>query len=77
MALTFRKLHRHFVAEVSPVDLRQVHGMNMFVLKTLLPEVPTGTVFRGVMPFMWADVLRLAILVAFPPIALWLPSLMR
>lgn len=52
-------------------------GMNMFVLKTLLPEVPTGTVFRGVMPFMWADVVRLAILVAFPWISLWLPSLMR
>jgi len=52
-------------------------GMNMFVLKTLLPEVPTGTVFRGVMPFMWADVIRLAILVAFPIIALWLPRLMR
>ncbi len=52
-------------------------GMNMFVLKTLLPEVPTGTVFRGVMPFMWADVLRLAILAAFPTISLWLPSLMR
>ncbi len=52
-------------------------GMNMFVLKSLLPEVPTGTVFRGVMPFMWADVMRLAILVAFPIIALWLPSLMR
>jgi C4-dicarboxylate transporter, DctM subunit len=41
-------------------------GMNMFVLKTLLSRVPTGTVFRGVMPFMWADVVRLAILVAFP-----------
>lgn len=52
-------------------------GMNMFVLKTLLPEVPTGTVFRGVMPFMWADVVRLAILVAFPVISLWLPRLMR
>jgi TRAP-type C4-dicarboxylate transport system permease large subunit len=52
-------------------------GMNMFVLKTLLPEVPTGTVFRGVMPFMWADVVRLAVLVAFPIISLWLPSLMR
>ena len=52
-------------------------GMNMFVLKTLLPEVSTGTVFRGVMPFMWADVVRLAILVAFPIIVLWLPSLMR
>ncbi|HKZ08460.1 MAG TPA: TRAP transporter large permease [Methylomirabilota bacterium] len=52
-------------------------GMNMFVLKTLLPHVPTGTVFRGVMPFMWADVIRLALLVAFPVISLWLPSLMR
>jgi tripartite ATP-independent transporter DctM subunit len=52
-------------------------GMNLFVLKTLLPGVSTGTVFRGVMPFMWADVLRLAILVAFPWLALWLPSLMR
>jgi tripartite ATP-independent transporter DctM subunit len=52
-------------------------GMNMFVLKTLLPEVSTGTVFSGVLPFMWADVLRLAILVAFPWISLWLPSLMR
>ncbi len=52
-------------------------GMNMFVLKTLLPEVPTATVFRGVMPFMWADVLRLAILVAFPAISLTLPRLMR
>jgi C4-dicarboxylate transporter DctM subunit len=52
-------------------------GMNMFVLKTLLPEVSTGTIFSGVMPFMWADVLRLAILVAFPWISLWLPSMMR
>ena len=47
------------------------------MLKSLLPEVTTGTIFRGVMPFMLADVIRLAILVAFPAIALWLPSLMR
>jgi tripartite ATP-independent transporter DctM subunit len=52
-------------------------GMNMFVLKTLLPEVSTGTVFSGVLPFMWADVARLAILIAFPWLSLWLPSLMR
>jgi C4-dicarboxylate transporter, DctM subunit len=52
-------------------------GMNLFVLKTLLPEVSTGTVFRGVVPFMCADVVRLALLVAFPWLALWLPSLMR
>jgi tripartite ATP-independent transporter DctM subunit len=52
-------------------------GMNMFVLRTLLPEVSTGTVFSGVLPFMWADVLRLAILILFPWFTLWLPSLMR
>jgi len=52
-------------------------GMNMFVLRTLLPEVSTGTVFSGVLPFMWADVLRLAILILFPWLSLWLPSLMR
>ena len=52
-------------------------GMNMFVLRTLLPEVSTGTVFSGVLPFMWADVVRLAILIVFPWLSLWLPSLMR
>jgi C4-dicarboxylate transporter DctM subunit len=52
-------------------------GMNMFVLRTLLPHVSTATVFSGVMPFMVADVVRLAILVAVPWLTLWLPSLMR
>jgi tripartite ATP-independent transporter DctM subunit len=52
-------------------------GMNLFVLSTLLPQVPTGTVFRGVMPFMFADVVRLGILIAFPAISLWLPGLMK
>ena len=52
-------------------------GMNLFVLSTLLPQVPTGTVFRGVMPFIVADVVRLALLIAFPVISLYLPSLMK
>ncbi len=52
-------------------------GMNMFVLRTLIPQVSTATIFSGVLPFMWADVVRLAILVAFPWLSLWLPSLMR
>ena len=51
-------------------------GMNLFVLKNLLPEVSTGTVFRGVLPFMVADVVRLAILIAFPVLSLWLPRFM-
>jgi len=52
-------------------------GMNLFVLKTLLPEVSTGTVFRGVMPFLAADCVRLAILLAFPILSLWLPGMMK
>ena len=52
-------------------------GMNLFVPKTLIPQVSTGTVFRGVTPFVIADVIRLGILIAFPAISLWLPSLMK
>ena len=52
-------------------------GMNLFVLKTLLPEVSTGTVFRGVIPFVTMDCIRLAILIAFPVISLYLPGFMK
>lgn len=51
-------------------------GMNIFVLNTVLPEVGTGTIFRGVTPFWMADLVRLTILVLFPSITLFLPSLM-
>lgn len=48
-------------------------GMNVFVLRSVLPDVPTGTIWRGVMPFLFADLFRLAVLIAFPAITLWLP----
>jgi len=51
-------------------------GMNVFVLRTLLPDVPTSTVFRGVLPFIVADFFRLSLLVAFPAISLLLPRYM-
>lgn len=51
-------------------------GLNLFVLNSLLPKVGLGTIYRGVWPFVIADVVRLGILIAFPAIALWLPSLM-
>jgi tripartite ATP-independent transporter DctM subunit len=50
-------------------------GMNVFVLSAMLPEVTTTTIFRGTMPFFAADVLRLAVLVAFPVVSLILPRL--
>jgi TRAP-type C4-dicarboxylate transport system permease large subunit len=51
--------------------------MNLFVLNTLLPQVPTRTIFTGVLPFITADCVRLALLVAFPILSLYLPSLMK
>jgi tripartite ATP-independent transporter DctM subunit len=48
-------------------------GMNIFVLRSVLPDVETGMIWRGVMPFILADVARLALLIAFPIGSLWLP----
>jgi tripartite ATP-independent transporter DctM subunit len=47
-------------------------GMNVFVLKALLPHVPVLRIFRGLVPFIAVDLIRLSLLVAFPAISLWL-----
>jgi C4-dicarboxylate transporter DctM subunit len=52
-------------------------GLNVFVLRSVLPDVPTQTVFRGVMPFIVADIVRLGILVAFPAITLYLTQFVK
>ena len=62
---------------VMTVELGLIHppvGMNVFVIKSVIKDVKLSTVFYGVMPFVLTDILRLAILIAFPIIALWLPS---
>ena len=51
-------------------------GMNVFVLKSMLPDVSLWTIFRGIGPFFCADLVRLGLVVFFPQIALWLPSVM-
>ena len=50
-------------------------GLNVFVLSGVVKDVTTGTIFKGVTPFWCADIVRLAIIVALPPIALFLPQL--
>jgi tripartite ATP-independent transporter DctM subunit len=47
-------------------------GMNVFVLKAVLPHVPVLRIFRGLVPFIAVDLVRLGLLVAFPAISLWL-----
>ncbi len=52
-------------------------GLNVFVLNATLPDIPIQKIFRGVAPFIAADILRLAVLVLLPGVTLFLPSLMR
>jgi C4-dicarboxylate transporter, DctM subunit len=52
-------------------------GMNMFVLNALLPGVGLGAIYRGCWPFVAVLVVMLALLIAFPQLSLFLPSLMR
>ena len=52
-------------------------GMNIFVVKSLLRHLTISTVFRGVTPFTVALVALLAIVVAFPPLATYLPGFMK
>jgi TRAP-type C4-dicarboxylate transport system permease large subunit len=52
-------------------------GMNMFVVKSMLPGISTPTIFRGVTPFVIATIVLLAVLVAFPSISLVLPRLLK
>lgn len=52
-------------------------GMNLFVLNSLLPNVGLGSIFRGCWPFVLSMVITLGMLIAFPGLSLWLPSLMQ
>ena len=51
-------------------------GLNVFVLRNVLPEVPLATIFRGVVPFWIADIVRLILLMAVPGLSLWLVGAM-
>ena len=62
---------------VMTVELGLIHppvGMNIFVIKSVIEDVKISTIFYGVLPFIITDILRLILLVAFPILALWLPS---
>jgi len=50
-------------------------GMNVFVINSIAKDVSLGAIYKGTMPFIAVDVVRLIILCAFPAISLWLPSL--
>ncbi|MDB2705350.1 TRAP transporter large permease subunit [Pseudomonadota bacterium] len=52
-------------------------GFSLFYLKASAPTLELSTIYRGIVPFIIIQVIVLALLISFPDIALWLPSLME
>jgi tripartite ATP-independent transporter DctM subunit len=52
-------------------------GLNLYVLKGSAKDIAMGDVIRGILPFLIADVFHVALLIIFPQISLFLPSLMK
>jgi C4-dicarboxylate transporter, DctM subunit len=51
-------------------------GMNLFVIRAQQPDIGIGTLYRGVLPFLAAGAALIVLLLAFPGLALWLPSVL-
>jgi TRAP-type C4-dicarboxylate transport system permease large subunit len=52
-------------------------GMNVFLLHGLSPDIPLRSIYRGVLPFIGIDLIRLALLILFPSLSLWLVQALR
>ena len=49
-------------------------GLNCYVVHAVRPDIPLGDVFRGILPFFCADVVTVALFMAFPHVVTWLPQ---
>lgn len=61
------------------VEIGLIHppvGMNLFVIRAQAPEISLPDMYRGVLPFLVAPFALIVVLLAFPQVALWLPSLL-
>jgi C4-dicarboxylate transporter, DctM subunit len=52
-------------------------GMNVFVVHGVAPQIGLTAIYRGVMPYIASNIVRLTILLLFPALCLWLPSVMK
>jgi len=67
------------IINICVVETGLIHpplGLNVFVLKSIQPDVSIWTVYKGVFPFVIADLVKLVLLVLFPAITLWLVTSM-
>jgi tripartite ATP-independent transporter DctM subunit len=62
---------------VRAMEIGFVHppiGMNLYVIQGVAPDVPLSRIFKGVLPFLAADLVHLVLLVVFPVLVLGLPQ---
>ena len=50
-------------------------GMNLFIINNMAKNTPINATYRGALPFVVTDILRVMILAAFPAVTLWLVQL--
>lgn len=65
---------------VKAMEIGFIHppiGLNLYVIQGIAKDVSLSKVFKGVMPFLTADLFHLVLLVLFPAMALWLPEVMK
>ncbi|MBO9714571.1 TRAP transporter large permease [Sphingomonas sp.] len=65
---------------VRTMEIGFVHpplGFNVYVIHSMARDISLGTIFRGIVPFLLSDFLHLALLIAVPGLALWLPELLK
>jgi tripartite ATP-independent transporter DctM subunit len=61
------------------VEVGLIHppvGMNLFVVQAQAPDIPTMSIYRGILPFLIAPFALIALMFAFPQLATWLPALL-
>lgn len=51
-------------------------GINLFVMRSVMPDIPIGKIMRGIVPFIMADLVRVVLIAVFPLISLFLPNLL-
>lgn len=52
-------------------------GLNLFVIRTVIGNVSIGAIYRGIVPFVVADIVRILLIVLFPALVLFLPMTAR
>jgi len=68
------------VLAVRAIEMKQITppvALNIYIIEGIAPDISIGQIFIGVIPFLIADAVPLPILIGFPQICLFLPSLMK